>query len=251
MKLDNVVKICLSGLLLALVIIFTRFLSFQNIPIIPFVRISLGPALIIFASIVLGPIYGGIVGGLSDILGILLVPNALGYSINPYFTLVYTLLGVIPWCLFKLFSLIKKENILFWIFNSFLLGLWIFITVFILLNPSVANVNFELYQRILIIVISFVLLSLTGFLVYFINKRFKNRGDVSVMNVAFVSLISEIFIMLILNTIVKSIFFEIDFFVIFFFQAIVFFIDVPLNTFVVSYLIKILNQVSFKGRKYE
>ena len=214
-------------------------------------RISLGPALIIFASLVLGPIYGGIVGGLSDILGIVLVPNALGYAINPWFTLVYTLLGILPWCLFKLFSLIKKEKLLFWIFNSFLLGLWVFITVYILLNETIANVTFLLYQRILIIAISFVLLAATGVLIYFINKRFKKNNDISVMNVAFVSLISEILIMLILNSIVKSIFFEIDFLVIFFFQAIVFFIDVPLNTFVVSYLIKILNQVSFKGRKYE
>ena len=89
-KIDSVQRIAIGGLLLALIIIFTRFLSFQNIPLIPFVRISIGPALIIFASLLLGPIYGGIIGGLSDILGILLVPNALGYSINPFFTLIYT-----------------------------------------------------------------------------------------------------------------------------------------------------------------
>ena len=62
MKLDTVQKITLSGIFLALVIIFTRFLAIQYIPVIPFVRISLGPALIIFSSLLLGPVYGGIIG---------------------------------------------------------------------------------------------------------------------------------------------------------------------------------------------
>ena len=110
MKNSPVFKICFSGLLLALIIIFTRFLSLQNIPVLPFVRISFGPGLIIFASLFLGPIYGGAIGGLSDILGIVLVPSALGYGINPWFTLVYTLLGVLPWCLLKLFNIIKNKS---------------------------------------------------------------------------------------------------------------------------------------------
>ena len=41
MKLDSVQKITLSGIFIALVIILTRFLALQYIPIIPFVRISL------------------------------------------------------------------------------------------------------------------------------------------------------------------------------------------------------------------
>ena len=62
-KLSQVQKICLSGILLALIIVFTKVLSVQNLPALPFVRISIGPALIIFTSLILGPVYGGSVGG--------------------------------------------------------------------------------------------------------------------------------------------------------------------------------------------
>ena len=76
MKISQVQKITLSALFLALIIILTRITPLQNIPVIPWIRISLGPALIIFSSLILGPIYGAIVGALSDILGIVLFPNA-------------------------------------------------------------------------------------------------------------------------------------------------------------------------------
>ncbi|MCQ2793156.1 MAG: ECF transporter S component [Bacilli bacterium] len=243
MKKDPVIKICLAGLVLALVIIFTRFLSIQNIPVLPFVRISLGPALIIFASIALGPIFGGIVGGASDILGILLIPNALGYSINPWFTLIYTLLGILPWCFFKIFNIVKNEKMKFISFGVILFALWVFVLIYGLCNNSFGGHTFETYQKVLVFSISFALCFATLILIYFIGKHFKKTSDISVMNIAITSLVSEIFIMLIGNTIVKSIFFEVDFMVILFFQSVVFFIDIPLNTLVVSYLYKLINKV--------
>lgn len=251
MRKDPVFKICISGLILALTIIFTRFLSFQNIPAIPFVRISLGPALIIFASIALGPLYGGIVGGASDILGILLVPNSLGYAINPWFTLIYTLLGILPWCFFKLFSKFNNEKVSLISFTSILFGLWLFVLIFGLCNNVIGGKTFEIYQKVLIFSISFVLIVLTFIAVIFIGKHFKKTNDVSVMNIATTSLLSEILVMLIGNTICKSIFFEIDFMTMLFFQTIVFFIDVPLNTLIVSYLIKLTNKVFLKRSRLE
>lgn len=243
MKLDQVIKISLSGLILALVIIFTRFLSIQNIPVLPFVRISLGPALIIFASILLGPLYGGVIGGASDILGILLVPNALGFVINPWFTLIYTLLGILPWCFYQIFKRFSKEKPSFILFSSVLLALWVFVLVCGLTNQAILGHTFEAYQLILVFIISFILCVLVIVGVFFINRYFMKRSNFSVMNIALVCLLSEILIMLIGNSIVKSIFFEIDYLVILFFQGIVFFINIPLNTFVVSYLLKLTNKV--------
>ena len=247
MKLDATYKITISGLLLALIIIFTRFLSLQNIPVIPFVRISLGPGLIIFSSIFLGPIYGGIIGGLSDILGILLVPNSLGYSINPWLTLVYTFLGILPWCIYQIFKRVKSEKIMFIIFSSILLALWIFILIYGLTHDSVSSHVFELYEKILIFVISFVLFMISDIGIYFIGRYFKKKTSLSVMNIAFTCLISEIIVLLILNSFVKSFFFEINFWIIFFAQSVVFFIDIPLNTFLVSYLLKITAKIFLKG----
>lgn len=241
---NNVVRqITLSALILSLTIICTRLLSIQNIPIIPFVRISIGPALIIFASIFLGPIAGLIIGAASDILGIVLFPNALGYSINPLFTVVYGLLGLLPFFIFKFAKMIKKNSINFAIITAILGSLCAFVTIFMCLNSSIVlfgkTYEFLTWHKALIIVLSWVLSAGTIVALIFTNKHFvKKYGEdtVNVYPIAISATIIELVVMLILNTIVKVMFFEVDFLFVFFAQAVVFFIDIPLNTFVVSLL---------------
>lgn len=248
-KTSLIQKITLSGLFLALTIIFTRILSIQNIPVIPFVRISLGPALIILSSLFLGPISGMIVGAGSDILGIVLFPNSLGYSINPLITLVYGLLGLLPGLLYLLIVKIKSPQKSFISIGITLFLLFVFVTIFLLMNNEIVLFNksyyFELWQKILIIVLSFVLSIITMICLYFTNKFISKRNDgtINTYSIALICLICELFIMLILNSIVKTIFFEIDFIFIFFAQAIVFFIDIPLNSLVVTYLMLLLSKV--------
>ena len=242
-KTSLIQKITLSGLFLALIIIFTRFLSIQNIPVIPFVRISLGPALIILTSLLLGPICGAVVGAGSDILGIILVPNQLGYSINPLFTLVYGLLGVVPWLVYFLIKRVKQPRIALIIFISVMLLLLVFISVFLGIYSDITlfgnTYHFEIWHKILIISISFVSTVGTVLAIFFYDrhlKKTKNDYDGQIYQIAFVCLISELLVMLILNSVVKALFFEIDFIFIFFAQAVVFFIDVTLNTIVVTLL---------------
>ena len=242
MKLSPVVKISLSGLILALVIIFTRFLSIQNIPILPFVRISIGPALIIFASILLGPIYGGIIGGASDILGIFLVPNALGYSINPWFTLVYTGLGILPWCIYKLVKLIKNDKISLFVVIAILLALWLFVVIYGSFQTKLLDNEFTLGLKILIFVISFLMIAGTAIIIVLIKHHYDNEV-LSVYNIAILSIIVEVIVMLIANSFAKSVFFGIEFKIVFFMQAIIFFVDIPMNTILISYLLKLANKV--------
>ena len=240
MILSQVQKITLSGLLLALTIILTRITPLQNFPLIPWIRISLGPSLIIFSSILLGPIYGAIVGAGSDILGIVLFPNSLGYGINPLFTLVYGLLGVLPWLLY---FLIKKVHVRFLEIglvggaSILVFGLLIY---FIFFSPTIAvNYSFELWHKILIVSIAFVLFVATIVLLFAIERYYKKKyGELaSPFKIAFVVLVSEVLLMLLLNSFVKTFTFEVNFWIIFFAQAIVFFVDVPLNTFVVEGLL--------------
>ena len=241
---NNVVRqITLSALILALTIICTRLLSLQNIPIIPFVRVSLGPALIIFTSIFLGPIAGLVVGAASDILGIVLFPNALGYSINPLFTVVYGLLGLLPFFIFKLAKMVKKNSINFAIITAILGCLCVFVTIFMSLNSSITlfgkTYEFLTWHKALVIVLSWVLSAGTVVAIFFTNRHFEKKYEEDTINVypiAVASVLVELVVMLILNTIVKVMFFEVDFLFVFFAQAVVFFIDIPLNTFVVSLL---------------
>ena len=247
MKISQVQKITLAALLLALTIILTRITPLQNFPLIPWVRISLGPALIIFTSILLGPIYGAIVGAGSDILGIVLFPNALGYGINPLFTLVYGLLGILPWLVFFLIKRVKNEHISLICLGIASILVFLTLIYFIFFSKIVAeNYNFETYIKWIIVSIAFVLLAANIILLFFINRYFKKKyGEDIVLpyNIAFVSFISELVLMLFLNSLVKTVTFEVNYWVIFFAQAIVFFIDIPLNTFVVEGLLLLTKKI--------
>ena len=246
MRISQVQKITLSALLLSLTIILTRMTPLQNFPLIPWVRISLGPALIIFASILLGPIYGAIVGAGSDILGIVLFPNALGYGINPLFTLVYGLLGILPWLIFYLIKKVKNPYISLICLGSAMILIYAFLVIFIFNSSIIAeNYNFELVHKIVIVSVAFILMVLTVLALFLINKYYKQKyGEIfPISKIAFVSLISEIVLMLFLNSLVKTITFEVNYWIIFFAQAIVFFIDVPLNTFVVEGLLILSNKI--------
>ena len=80
-NLKPIQKICLSGLFIALTIILQKVVAINYIPIMPFVRVSPGgPALIIFSSIFLGPVYGMVIGIASDLLGYLIFdPKTMGF----------------------------------------------------------------------------------------------------------------------------------------------------------------------------
>ncbi len=253
-KLNQIQKITLGGLFLALIIILTRFLSFQNIPVIPFVRISIGPSLIIFGSLLFGPIYGGIIGGLSDILGIVLVPNALGYGINPWFTVIYSLLGIFPWCIYKLIKMIKNEKILYILSVSLMSSLFIFLTIFLIFNSDITlfskDYHFEWYIKLIIIGGTFILSLLTAIALLIINIFFKKKyktNNISINQIAFVSIASQLVVLLILNSIVKAFNFGTDYLVVFFSQSIVFFINIILDTVVISLLTLLINKF-LKGR---
>ena len=94
--------------------------------------------------------------------------------------------------------------------------------------------------------IAFVLMVATVISIFFINKFYKKRyGEIfSPYKIAFVCLISEVLVMLFLNSLVKTITFEVNYWVIFFAQLVVFFIDVPLNTFVVEGLLLITQRLN-------
>lgn len=79
--------VCVA-LLIALDIIFTRFLSIQT----QFLRIGFGLLPIAVAGIAFGPAWGGVCGAVGDILGMLIYPSGAYF---PGFTLTAALTGVV------------------------------------------------------------------------------------------------------------------------------------------------------------
>ncbi|SHH17233.1 ECF transporter S component, folate family [Anaerosphaera aminiphila DSM 21120] len=82
----------------AISIILTRFLS----PMIgESIRIGFGPIPIMLSGIFYGPIIGGLVGFVADIVGVLI--NPMGPSIHPGFTFSSILTGAIPGVMYLIF----------------------------------------------------------------------------------------------------------------------------------------------------
>jgi hypothetical protein len=95
-RYSDVQKISLSAFLLILATLATVIAKMSGIPFLRFCQITFAPAVIMFASLSMGPLYGANVGGGSDLLGFLLYPTG---TLNPFYTILAILWGVLPWLL--------------------------------------------------------------------------------------------------------------------------------------------------------
>lgn len=169
---NNVTRITYAAMLIAVSVVLTRFLSL-NIPIAGIIALktNLGFIPIMLSSLMLGPVFGGAVGAVSDVAGYLI--NPAGGAYFPGFTATSALVGVIPYLLcFK-----YKKNV-------FVLAAAVFITTIIasLLNTLWLVILFNKSFSILIIprlisalvmcpVYTFFVYSLKGIMDKFFVKR--------------------------------------------------------------------------------
>lgn len=231
------IKLSMSAILIGLYIVFTKLLSIQNIPFIPFARISLGPSLIIFASIFLGPFWGLAIGIFSDLLGMLINFSPLAF--NPGITLMYGLLGFVSYFIYKGIKSFRDKKVSFVLFSGLLLCFLFILSVNIAKTEAIGQfAGFEWWLK-LIIISALVLLAVgTILFVYFYEHKQKKEKQriANLMPIAFTALIVEIFIMLLYGSFIKSIYFGFDIHVVFYTQTIILFIDIVINTVVVTLL---------------
>ena len=237
-------KIALAGIFIILIALFQKIFAVNYIPVLPFVRISFGgPALIIFSSILLGPWFGLLVGAASDIVGFYIFdPKMFGSA--PFFqiTFIYALLGFASFFIYKLFQAIKNERLLLSIevvvFTILLVGLTLF-------SALDYDVNLALVYRILIPVGSLILLGLTLFTQLFLFRFFKKREiNINVFSVGFACFVIELTIMVGFGVLMKWWAFSgSTFLIILVSQIIVAFFNIPLNTFLVSYIMYLSNRL--------
>ena len=243
-NLSMVQKIALAGIFIVLIALFQKIFAVNYIPVLPFVRISFGgPALIIFSSILLGPWFGLLVGAASDIIGFYIFdPKMFGSA--PFFqiTLIYALLGFASFFIYKFFQVVKNEKLLLTIevviFSLLLIGL----TLFSILDYQV---DLALVYRILIPVGSLILLALTLFTQIFVSKFFKKREiEINVSSIGFACFVIEMTIMVAFGVLMKWWAFSgSTFIIILVSQIIVAFFNIPLNTFLVSYIMYLSNKL--------
>ena len=244
-NLSNIQKISLAGLFIALAVICQKVIAINYLPFAPFLRISIGgPALIIFSSFLLGPIYGFFIGAASDIVGYFIFdPKTMGFF--PQITAIYALLGLAAYFVFMLIRLIKSKKLMAIIEYSTFAILYI-VTVSYMWTQNEITLYSSTYQIVLWqkITVTCVLLALLVVLViclHFINKFFKKKEDPRIIlnpyQVSFSCFILEVVVMILFGTVMKGFAFGFQtYLVILITQIMVGFINVPLNTFLISYL---------------
>ncbi len=244
-NLSTVRKICLAGLFIALVVIFNKVIAINYIAFIPFVRISFGSiALIIFASIVLGPIYGMVVGAAADVLGYFIFDMS-SYGWFPQITLTYALLGFLPYFIWKLVMLIKNQRTMKFIEYGVFAGILIGISVFFAFNSTLhlygTTYDLEVYQRVLIPVICLLLFAVVVVVNYLIDRKVKNNDlGINIYQISFIVFICEVLVVFLFGGLMKAWAYGFDMLLaIYICQALIMFFDIPYNSYLIFVMIKL------------
>lgn len=222
-KMENITKtkwmttpvLVKASLLAGLSIIFTRVFSFM-IPLagLPALRIGFGGLPIMISGMLFGPLVGGTVGVVADLIGFLL--NPMGGTYFPGFTISAALTGVIPGLIYKWIPKTKK-SLNFNIINAGTIMMFAIGVVGVMVQRGVlalAN-SIILYngQPLSIVVIVLYLILVLAFILLplYLGKHYKqNSADAiySFDKITFVVTIQYMIVSLGLNTIWLSILFQ-------------------------------------------
>ena len=237
-NLTVIQKICLSGLVIALVVILQKVVAINYLAFAPFVRISFGgPALIIFASILLGPIYGALIGMASDLLGYLVFDPRM-YPPYLQITAIYTLLGLVSYFVFSIVFSIKNRKLLTMIEIIVLALIWAATSAFVIFNNQItlfsSTYDVPLLSKILIPSILGVMF--IGIILFSVLYKPKDENPyMSPLHICFASFICDLLVIVLFGSVMKAWAFGFaTFLAIIICQAMVMFVNVTLDTLFIS-----------------
>ncbi len=239
-------KICLSGLLIALDVILQKVVAINYIAVVPFLRLSLGgPAIVIFASIFLGPWFGLLIGAAGDLLGYLIFdPKTMGFF--PQITAIYALLGLLAYFIFALIKHLKNNALAYSLLGLTILAGLTFVTLYLCLNNELQlySSTYEVTPLMRILVPSLMgvfAIAMFIFAILLDKKKGKTNNSLfSYPQLALGLLIIEVIVMVMFGTLMKGLAFGFATYpVILITQIITLFFNVPLNTFLISMLLRI------------
>ena len=237
-NLSVIQKICLSGLFIALVVILQKVVAINYLSFAPFIRISFGgPALIIFASILLGPIYGAFIGAASDLLGYLIFDPRM-YPPYLQITAIYMLLGFVSYFVFSFVFSIKNRKLLSIFEILFLAAIWAVVSLYVILSNQITlfSSTYDINVLTKILVPSLLGLMFVGIILF--SNLLKPKDDniyTSPLHICFGSFICDFFVLVIFGSIMKAWAFGFTtFLAIILCQAMVMFVNVVLDTLFIT-----------------
>lgn len=172
---NKIRRITYAATFVVLGVIFSRLSVYIPVAGAPIARLGLASIPIVISSIMLGPIYGGIVGGLSDLIG------ALAFPVGAYFfgfTLDSALLGVLPALVLYLYK--KGKAFIPLIYGFLCIASFIALTLFLSFFDKVTIagnlvLQFNLVSKIIVIICYALLLAASTYLCFRLSKR--EKGD--------------------------------------------------------------------------
>ena len=237
-SLSPIQKICLAGLFIALTTILQKVVAINYLAFAPFVRVSLGgPALIMFSSILLGPIYGLFVGLASDVLGYFIF-DPRNNAFFPSITAIYALLGFVSYFIFSFVFSIKDSKKMTLIEIITMAVIWVGVSLFVILNNQIVlfgrPYDVPFLSKILIPSILGVIFIAIIIMSALIKPKDKSVY-VSPVHICFASFICDFFVIVLFGSLMKAIAFGFaTFLTIILCQAMVMFVNVLLDTLFIS-----------------
>ena len=237
-NLTVIQKICLSGLFMALVVILQKVVAINYLAFAPFVRISFGgPALIIFASILLGPIYGALIGMGSDLLGYLIFDPRM-YPPYLQITAIYTVLGFVSYFIFSFVFSVKNRKLLTIIEIIVMAAIWLATSLFVVLNNQITlfSSTYDVPLLTKILVPSILGVMFIGIILFSVLYKPKDDNPyMSPLHICFASFICDLLVIVLFGSVMKAWAFGFaTFLTIIICQAMVMFVNVTLDTLFIS-----------------
>lgn len=193
-------------MLVALCVVMNVALKWISIPHFGFLSFSFAPTIIVFSSLTLGPIYGAVVGGVSDLISAFLFPTG---AYNFILTIVYALLGVLPFLFRLLFSKFQKalsKPYIFWILMVMIFG----ILSYFLYGTDYLDSRFGdaiNWAKPLVLALAGILEIALVVALIFLEKRSKNRGEESIYVLASNVAVSEYICLVLLRALAYYLYF--------------------------------------------
>jgi len=234
----HLLRITISALFIAISIILTRFFVFPYGP--TYFRLTLGNVPIILGGILMGPLYGAIIGFGADIIGATLFPSA-NFLVFPMISSI--LYGAIPGLFFMLLRKYKQKNkfpLVYPVITALYLGAALyFVFQSSLTNPFDRQVSWTLTPLVKIISLVISLVFVSGLLqvIYFTDKKLKfkdNYQNFLPSDFALTIIVTELLVDVLYTPIWKTFFFSLPYFFTLFMHVIILLTLLILKTMLIN-----------------
>lgn len=251
-RFSLVAKMSFTALFTALTILLLKLPAmFPGLGGIAFLRVSIGgPALIIFSSIFLGPLYGMFVGASSDVIGYLIF-DIKAFPYSPYITILYAVLGFATYYVVALFRHLKSRKLTYGIMGFVGLLSIALMTWFLVANDSFHYSSYDSSKiqtinnvmRILVPCLMFISYSIMFGFVLLFEKRSNKTAVIGYPQLALSLLVIETLIMVLFGSFMKVQLFGYAIYLpLLLGQVLLMFINVPVNVLLISIFQTITNR---------